>query len=208
MREMVESSGSDSPPPTRRRRMARLATELFAPAPVVATLLVVVAAHSGPTILIGLAWGLLAVLMIIPVPLFYVLRGVRRGRLSDRHVGIRTQRPLPMLIGVSAVVIALVVLSMVGAPRELVALIAAMFVGLAVSLLVTLRWKISIHTAVVAGSVEILALVFGPVFLLLLGPVALVGWARVELGDHTPWQVVVGAFLGSIVAAGVFTPLR
>ncbi|HVC34661.1 MAG TPA: phosphoesterase PA-phosphatase [Chloroflexota bacterium] len=207
MRESVGSTGSGSHQQTRRLRVARLATEVFAPAPVVAALLVVVAAHSGPTILAGLAWGLLAVLMIIPVPLFYVLRGVRRRRLSDRHVGVRAQRPLPMLIGVGAVVVALVVLSVLGAPRELVALIAAMFVGLLVSLLITLRWKISIHTAVVAGDVVILVLVFGPILLPLLALVALVGWARVTLGDHTSAQVIAGASLGAIVAASVFTLL-
>ena len=208
MRDVVRSRGASSQQQTRRHRLARLATELFAPTPVVAALLVVIAAHSGPTILAGLAWGLLAVLIIIPVPLFFVLRGVRRRQLSDRHVGIRAQRPLPMLIGVSAVVVALAALSILGAPRDLVALIAAMFVGLAVSLLVTLCWKISIHTAVVAGSVVILALVFGPNLLLLLALVAIVGWARVELHDHTVAQVIAGAWLGMITAAVVFLLLR
>ena len=208
MRETANPTEASRQHPSSLRRLARLLTELLAPAPVVATLLVVIAAHSGRTILIGLAWGLLAVLIIIPVPLFYVLRGVRRGKLSDRHVGVRAQRPLPMVIGVTAVVVALAALSILGAPRELVALIAAMFVGLATSLLVTLRWKISIHTAVVAGAVVILALVFGPVMLPLFALVALVGWARVVVRDHTLWQVCAGAGLGMAVAATVFLFLR
>ena len=83
-----------------------------------------------------------------------------------------------------------------------------MFVGLATSPLVTLRWKISIHMAVVAGSVVILALVFEPLFLLLLGVVVLVGWARVALGDHATAQVIAEAALGAIVAASIFVVLR
>jgi len=91
-----------------------------------------------------------------------------------------------MMTGVSAVVVALAALLILGAPPELVALIAAMSVGQATSLLVTLRWKIAIRTAVVAGSVVILALAFGLIFLLLLGLVVLVGSARVARADFRP----------------------
>jgi len=95
-----------------------------------------------------------------------------------------------------------------GAPRELVALVAAMGVGLIVSLLVTLLWKISVHVAVVAGAVVILVLVFGPLLLVLAPLVALVGWARVEVADHTPAQVTAGRGLGATVAAVVVVLLR
>ena len=46
-------------------------------------------------------------------------------------------------------------------------------------------WKISIHCAVAAGSVTILALLYGPPVLggyLLVG---LLGWSRVAVRDHT-----------------------
>ncbi len=74
--------------------------------------------------------------------------------------------------------------------------------------LVTLRWKISIHVATVAGAVVILTLVFGLGFALLAPAVALTGWARVALGDHTPAQVAAGAVLGAAIAASVFPLLR
>ncbi|MFF8994678.1 phosphatase PAP2 family protein [Streptomyces sp. NPDC014983] len=38
--------------------------------------------------------------------------------------------------------------------------------------------------------------------------VALVGWSRVALRDHTPGQVIAGTILGSAVAAAVFALLR
>ncbi|HZU12152.1 MAG TPA: hypothetical protein VFB58_04870 [Chloroflexota bacterium] len=47
-------------------------------------------------------------------------------------------------------------MAVLGAPREPAALIAAMVVGLGISTLVTLAWKISIHVAVVARTVAIL----------------------------------------------------
>jgi membrane-associated phospholipid phosphatase len=80
--------------------------------------------------------------------------------------------------------------------------------GLVVSLLVTLRWKISLHTGVAAGSVAILALLFGPALLGLAVVVGLVGWARVRLCDHTAAQAAAGAALGAVVAAALFTLLR
>jgi hypothetical protein len=95
------------------------------------------------------------------VPMAYILVGVRRRRLTDRHVGVRQERPLPLLVGVASVV-GVGLLIQVGAPRELIALEAAMAVGLGSSLLVTLAWMISIHAAVSAGSVVILLLVVGP----------------------------------------------
>lgn len=192
----------------KRRWVARLVTEVLAPAPVAAALLIVIAWHSAPTLTEAMRWGLVAVLFASVVPLLYVLRGVRNRRLTDHHVRVREQRPLPLLFGIGSVLIGLALLSAWGAPRELVALVGAMAAGLVVSLLITLVWKISIHVAVVAGAITILVLVFGPLLLAMAPLVILTSWARVELGDHTPAQVVAGAGLGTMVAAAVFTLLQ
>lgn len=194
--------------PRLRRQIARLVTEALAPAPLSAVLLLLVAWHSAPTGGEAVLWGLVSILFASLIPISYVLGGVRRRRLSDHHVGIRQQRPLPLLVGIASLLTGLVLLSLLGAPRLLVALVAAMAVGLVVALAITLVWKMSIHTAVAAGAVVILVLVFGPAFLLLMSLVALAGWSRVELGDHTPLQVAVGAGVGALVAATVFPLLR
>ena len=57
-------------------------------------------------------------------------------------MGGRHERPLPLLVGVASVVVGVELLIQAGAPRELIALEAAMAVGLGTSLLVTLAWKI------------------------------------------------------------------
>ena len=191
-----------------RQRLARLVTEILAPAPTVAALLLVVAWRTAPTAAEAVRWGLLAVLFASLIPFLYILRGVRRRRLSDHHVGVREQRPVPLLVGIASVLAGLALLAALGAPRDLLALVAAMAVGLATSLLVTLFWKISVHAAVTAGAVVILVLVLGPALLTLAPVVALVGWARVEVGDHTPAQVVAGVGLGATVAGLVFSLLR
>ncbi|TDB70239.1 phosphatase PAP2 family protein [Micromonospora sp. KC723] len=45
---------------------------------------------------------------------------------------------------------------------------------------------------------------FGPVPLALAGLVAVVGWSRVRLGDHSTAQVLAGTVAGVLVAAPTF----
>jgi membrane-associated phospholipid phosphatase len=188
--------------------LARLVTEVLAPAPVVAALLLAVAWRSAPTPAAALPWALLAAAFCSALPMLFILRGVRRGRLTDHHVRVRRQRRAPLLVAGGSVLVGLGLLLAAGAPRDVVALVGAGGVGLAVALAITLVWKISIHTAVAAGAVVVLALVFGPALLVLTPLVALSGWARVEVGDHTPAQVVAGAAVGAAVAGAAFPLLR
>jgi membrane-associated phospholipid phosphatase len=203
---MLAAHGSDQTRPG--YRLARAVTEILAPAPVAGGLLVLVAWHSAANPLDALRWAVLAVLFAAVVPMAYIVVGVRRRQLSDRHVRMRRERPLPLMIGVASVVVGVVLLIQAGAPRDLIALEAAMAVGLGSSLLVTLAWKISIHVAVVAGAIVILLLVLGPAAIALVPAIALVAWARVVLRDHTVGQTVAGGILGAAVAAIVFSMLR
>jgi membrane-associated phospholipid phosphatase len=133
---------------------------------------------------------------------------VRRGHLSDHHIGERRQRAKPLLLGLLSVIVGLVVLAVAGAPRELVAAVVVMFV---VGLLVTavnLGWKISVHAAASAASITVLVLIFGPPLLVAYLMPAAVGWSRVQLRDHTTAQVLAGAAAGVVLSWLTFTWLR
>ncbi|MFC7275768.1 hypothetical protein ACFQS1_17400 [Paractinoplanes rhizophilus] len=108
--------------------IARLLTEVFAPAVLAAAMPVVIGAHAG-----SVGWGLLAALFCAVIPYAMILRGVRRGRLSDRHIGERSQRTGPLLSGLGSVLAGLALLVAGGAPRELIALVVASFAGGAVA---------------------------------------------------------------------------
>ncbi len=83
-------------------------------------------------------------------------------------------------------------------------LICAGIAGLLVAFAISLVWKISLHTGVAAGIVVVLAELFGwPLLALALGVVG-IGWARVELGDHTRAQVIAGALIGAVVSGVTF----
>jgi hypothetical protein len=191
-----------------RRRLARFITEVLAPANVGSAVFLLVAWHSTPTIAEALRWGLLTILFTIALPFSFILWGVRRQRFTDHHIRLREQRPGAIAVGIGSALVGLNLLILLGAPRELIALVVAMATGLIIALVITLFWKMSIHVASVAGAIVILVLIFGPLFLFLVPMVALVGWARVELGDHTGEQVLAGGAIGAVVAAAVFTLLR
>lgn len=185
-----------------RRRMARLVTEVMSPVVLIVAVILIVAVHSAGASR-GLALGLVAVLFAGGIPYAIVLIGVRRGHLTDHHISRREQRPPIMVFALASVLVGLMVLSWLDAPRDLFALLASLVVGNVLALPITSFWKISIHAAAAAATVVSLAILLSPWSLLLVPLVVLTGWARVEIRDHTPGQVVAGATVGAVVAAGV-----
>ncbi|MET8048700.1 MULTISPECIES: phosphatase PAP2 family protein [unclassified Streptosporangium] len=147
----------------------------------------------------GGAWGLVASALCGGIPALVILAGVRSGRLDSHHLVDRASRTRPLLVAVAAVVVALVLLISLGAPRLLVATVTAMLAALAVTVPITLKWKISFHAAVSAGTVVVLAHVLPAAPTLVVGAlvVATVCWARVRLTHHTPAQVAAGAVTGA-----------
>ena len=188
--------------------LARLVTEVLAPANLVAALLVVVAWHSAPSTATRLAWGALGAAFAGVLPLVYLLRGARQGKWEDHHVGEREKRPAVILVILASVLVGTAVMLAAGAPRDVTALMGAMIAGLLVTLAVTLVWKISVHAAVAAGTVVVLTLVLGPAASVLWPVAALICWSRVALRDHTLGQVLGGSTAGGLVAYLVFVLLR
>ncbi|MFJ9945448.1 hypothetical protein [Streptomyces erythrochromogenes] len=187
-------------------RAARLVTDGLDPKTWIIADGVLVGWHTGR--FAGVGWGLLGCLFAAGIPLAFITYGIRRGRWADRHVGPRPQRILVMSFAGTSVAAGTLLLWALGAPRTMIALIAAMLVTLAALLAVTPVWKISVHAGVSAGSVAMLSMTYGAWMLLACPVVALVGWSRVELRDHTPAQVLAGAALGGAVAAATFALAR
>ncbi|MFI5910211.1 phosphoesterase PA-phosphatase [Dactylosporangium sp. NPDC051541] len=189
-------------------RLARLLTEVFAPAVLASLLPLVIGVHATGSVPRGLAWGLLASLFSAILPYTLIWYGVRRGRLSDRHIGHREQRTKPLAVGLVLVLVGLGLQLALHAPRELVALVVAHFLGGLVATVVNHFWKLSVHAAVAAGTMAVLALALGPALLSTAVLVAAVGWSRVRLRDHTTPQVIAGAVVGLLTTGPVFALLR
>ncbi|MFE0087712.1 hypothetical protein [Streptomyces sp. NPDC058991] len=189
-----------------RVKVAKAITDVLAPGHLVIGLLLLIGWHS-TTSFAGVAWGLLAALFCGIIPLAIIRLGVRRGKLTDKHIRIRKQRIAPLIATLISVVTGIVLLHVLRAPSEVFALVIAMLVGLASSLAVTVWWQISVHNAVAGGTVMILLLAYGPAILPAVPLVLAVGWSRRILKAHTLAQLVCGTALGSISAL-VFTLLR
>jgi len=186
-------------------RAAKIITEVLAPTPLGIVVVAFIAWHFAPRASDAIKEAIIGVLLGLLLPFSYLLRQVRRGRVTDHHVGTRTQRPRILLVFFFAVLAALVALIKFGSPPELIALIGASMTGLVVALTITLFWKVSIHAGVAAGIATIFVILFGPWMLLLAPFVLAVGWARITLGDHTTAQVIVGTVIGAFISGGAFS---
>jgi membrane-associated phospholipid phosphatase len=189
---------------TRARRAAALVTTVTSPTLLLAVLYPVVGAlAAGPA---GVAWSLVGMLFTVAIPAFIVDRGVRTGRYTDHHLREREQRAVPLGLAALSVAVGVLVLLVAGAPRAITALQVAVLVTVGVATGITLVWKVSFHTAVVAAAAAVLTLLGGPTSALwglswLAVPV--VGWARLVLRAHTLAQVLAGLVVGAGVTTAV-----
>ncbi|MFK4637149.1 phosphatase PAP2 family protein [Paenarthrobacter histidinolovorans] len=177
-------------------RVARLATEIAQP-PLVLSLLLILASLKDS--LGALYAGLIASLLMCLIPWLAVVVLARKGRLSDHHVGDRKQRRPVMLWTLGSSVLACAVLTLMGAPVEVWALIAGILTGIAVLILLSPLWKISGHAITLGGAAASSILIFGWLGLPFVIAAPLVCWSRVYLKDHSGAQVVAGFATGVIV---------
>ncbi|WP_412538886.1 phosphoesterase PA-phosphatase [Longispora sp. K20-0274] len=183
---------------------ARVITEVCAPWVWCVSVPFAVAHHSVPGFWPGVGWAALIAFGAAVVPMTIIGYGVRTGTVrSGHHVTARAERLVPMLGVLLSAVALCAILAVAAAPPSMTAVAVVMLVSGATCLAITLRWKVSVHAAVAAGSAALLTLLYG----VTAGPLWLVTvavcWSRVRLGAHTPHQVLVGALIGT-AAAGIY----
>ncbi|SFT43802.1 PAP2 superfamily protein [Actinopolyspora lacussalsi subsp. righensis] len=191
----------------RKHLLARVVTEVLAPWVIVLVLPLVVAGQATAEFGSTLLWGMVVALTSSVLPMGVVVWGSRTGRWDGHHVRDRQGRLIPFT--------ALIVLSLLGlalliagrAPEKLIALDISMIISLLVTGTITVFWKISMHTAVAAGAVTVLALLYGPALWWGALVTLAVAWSRVAVDDHTPAQVTVGALTGAVIGGGSFALL-
>jgi membrane-associated phospholipid phosphatase len=176
-------------------RVARLVSNVLAPASVSLPLIVLVALYHTQNVLRALLYALLTLFFLSIGPLIYILIAVRIGKISDVDVSRRTERAGPFLFGISSVLAGWLVLIILQGPDDLQTVLIITAVSGTVMLVTTLWWKISIHASTMGGAATVLTAFYGavmlPTFLLLI----LVSWSRVVLRRHTVLQVVAGSLV-------------
>lgn len=148
----------------------------------------------------------LGVLFISVFPVTAVVYHAWRGNV-DLNVSSREKRPLffvPALLSYVAASVLFWFFSL----RPLYIVSVCYVAVTSATFAFTLRWKISIHTAAVAGPITLLAFSFGPVMLPLYLLVAALFWARVHLGAHSATQAAMGVLVSTAVTSLVCLLLR
>lgn len=187
--------------------VARWVAGVFTPANVVLAIVAYVAVRYSGSVAEAVLWWLVTLVLVVALPYAILFRALRGGRVDDRQVVRRSQRPWLYVMALGCVAAALALLVVAGAPSQVIALIVAMGAGLAAMLLATLVAKASMHLAVAAGAVAVVVVeqpVVGAVLSLVLVPIA---WARHRDGRHSVGQLVAGALIGGVTAFVVYASL-
>ncbi len=144
---------------------------------------------------VGIGWTLLCLaLQVIPVILFFNMR-LRQGAYTDDDVSVRHQRTELYLFGLATVLVGMLILSLLGAPRSLLALLASAALINVLAATINLFWKISVHSATMGSCATIAALAAVPLGVFFGACAVALGWARVRTRNHTIGQVIAGLAL-------------
>ncbi len=142
-------------------------------------------------------WAALFGVTAVLLPSAYVLWEVMQGRISDIHVPDREQRMRPMGVALACSLLVLALFTWWPAPPNFQMLALAYGLQAVLFFVITMRWKISLHSAA-AGSLAALGWMAasnaGVALLALSVPV--VAWSRVRLHRHTLAQTITGTALG------------
>jgi hypothetical protein len=129
------------------------------------------------------------------IPLVMMLQFSKRRLISDFYVSEKEERAKPFAGAIASYVVGSVVLLLVRAPTIVTALMLCYAGNTVILMLITFRWKISVHAFGIACPTTVLvygAGIWAAVFFALLLPV---GWARIHLNAHTSWQMLAGALV-------------
>lgn len=182
-----------------RKRIARQITNIFNPFLVGLALILLVSFEASASVFGAIKWSLILIaLSILPVFIFTVFL-VRHDRLDSMLANVRKQRTTIYITAVIMGGISCITLFFLRAPLLLMALCVAGFSTSAIFMCVNLRWKISIHTAIITATVTVLFILYGYISASFLALIPLVAWARIELEHHSLAQVVIASLLAASI---------
>jgi len=189
-----------------RKRIASLISNILNPFLVSLAVILLLSFRSASSTLDAIKWSLILVAISI-LPIFSVVTYlVRNGKLNGISINARKQRTKIYLLAGICAGAGCVILPLLEAPLILVATFVAGLSAIIVFTVINLLWKISLHTAFVAGSITALVIVYGSIAAVTVGLLPLIAWARTELEHHSLAQVATGAFLAALIVVLVYYP--
>jgi membrane-associated phospholipid phosphatase len=189
---------------TMKETLARLTTNILNPFLAGFVVIVLLAFKGTDSAAAAVKWASISTcLSVLPV-LVVVVYLVRQKKLDGFFSNPRPQRTGIYLLASAVGALGYWLLWYLQAPELLVATFAAGLAAMVVFMGINLFWKISLHTAFLAGAVVISIIAYGAAAvgaLILLPPVA---WSRMSLRQHSLVQVMAGAIISAAIVLGVF----
>ena len=123
------------------------------------------------------------------LPMAIILHWARKLD-TDKDISNREDRFVPLIVGVVSYLIGFIIAWILGVSNFLIVLILCYAVNTFIVMLITTKWKISIHTTGLTGPVAALIMLLGPIGALvgLLYPILI--WSRFTLKKHTMDELV------------------
>ena len=137
----------------------------------------------------------ISLLFISILPMAIILFWAKKLN-TDKDISNRSDRYVPLLVGVASYFIGFLVALALKIDWFLTILILCYAIDTFIVMLITTKWKVSIHTTGLSGPVAALIILLGPIGALfgLIYPVLI--WSRVLLKKHTLAQAIVGGAQG------------
>lgn len=158
------------------------------------------AAAAGWSLFNGLRFRFILILLFIDgiIPGAYFIHLLATKQISDWDTTRRRQRLKLYAFTVAVHLVGVVLAVLVGKPVLAKILLAFWLLALTYSL-VTLVWKISLHTGVLSAAIAFGAYSFSARWWWGLVLLLVVAWSRVKLKKHTWLQTIVGAALAPVI---------
>ena len=146
------------------------------------------------------ALELISIIFTSILPMAIILYWAKKTG-NDKDISNRKDRKTPLIVGTISYFIGFVISLSLGLNDFLTFLLLCYSINTFIIMLITSKWKISVHTTGMSGPVCALIILLGPAGAVLgmIYPVLI--WSRVTLKKHTMSQAIAGGVFGFIMTA-------
>lgn len=132
------------------------------------------------------------------VPFVNIFIGLKRNKITDIHVAELAQRREPFIVSLISILIGTLVLHLMKVPHEIVILGCVMFLNGFIFFIISLFWKISMHSSILAGIITSLMVLVNVNYAwgFILLPILI--WARMHRQRHNIYQGVIAIIIAVV----------
>ncbi|WP_297980256.1 hypothetical protein [uncultured Methanobrevibacter sp.] len=144
-----------------------------------------------------IACELISIIFTSILPMAIIIHWAKKQD-TDSDISNKEDRFIPLIVGTVSYFIGCILSVLLNLPHFLTVLLLCYTTNTFIVMLITTRWKISIHTTGIAGPIAAVTMILGPVGALfgVLYPILI--WSRTTLKKHTMAQALAGGIFGLI----------